>query len=350
MRSLRLRLRVDDWWLFHLLPLLAAAYASIAVFAAPAGLAYPTLARLIASIVAVAAYSHIVNDIGDVERDAAAGKPNRWGSVPVWARAALAAALAAAGFAVWTGAGLSAGTWALLGAIVILQPMYALRPLRLKERGAWGLVADSLHTHALPMLFCAVLFADVAGAPAWHPFPWVLAAWSFLVGLRGIVYHQRTDEANDRRVGVATFVTAGGSARAGALARRFIYPAELASLGALGLTVLAAAPLLVAAFSAYGALMLVADRAGVWRAGFADPAPAVRGAHIPLLGFYRSWPAPAFALLLAARDPRFLPLLAVHSLLFARPIARQGIDMLRIAHALVTTRAAGASTGAEPAG
>ncbi|HEX8430012.1 MAG TPA: UbiA family prenyltransferase [Longimicrobium sp.] len=335
------RLRVDDWWLFHLLPLLSAAYASIAVFAVPAGVAYPVLGRLIASIVAIAAYSHIFNDIGDVELDAAAGKPDRWGSVPVWARGAIGGALAAGGFAVWIGAGLGAGTWALLGAIVILQPMYALRPLRLKERGAWGLVTDSLHTHALPMLFCAVLFADVAGASARHPFPWILAAWSFLVGLRGIVYHQRIDEANDRRAGVATFVTAGGSARAGMLARRFIFPAELAALAALGLAVFAAAPLLVAGFVAYAALMLLADGAGVWNAGFADPAPAVRGAHIPLLGFYRSWPAPAFALLLAVGDPRFIPLLAVHSLLFAKPIARQGIDMARIVHALVTTRVAG---------
>lgn len=187
-------IRADDWWLYHLLPLLAAAYAPIAFFAVPAADAFPALARLLLSIVCIAAYSHVVNDIGDAEQDAAAGKPDRWRGVGLGWRAAVAAVFLVCGFAAWWGAGLARG----LVLIAALQPAYALAPLRLKERGAWGPVTDSLHTHALPTLYCVAHFAGLAGEPLWRPFPLALAAWSFFVGLRGIVYHQRLDEANDR--------------------------------------------------------------------------------------------------------------------------------------------------------
>lgn len=338
-RLLRL-VRAEDWWLYHLLPLLAAAYASITFYAVPAAAAYPALARLLLSIVCIAAYSHVVNDIGDAEQDAAAGKPDRWRGTGVRWRAAVAAGFLLCGLAVWWGAGLSRGTVALLVLIAALQPAYALRPLRLKERGAWGPVTDSLHTHALPTLYCAALFAGLAGEPLWRPFPLALGAWSFFVGLRGIVYHQRVDEANDRRAGVSTYVTTRGSERAALLVRRFIFPAELAALGAVGIAVFGAAPAVVLGFAAYGGAMQFFRGVRIWRVTFADPAPAHRTAYIPLLAFYRSWPAPAFALLLAARDPRFLPLLVVHSAVFSGPMLRQGLDLVRLVRSFWTAGSA----------
>lgn len=327
-------IRADDWWLYHLLPLLAAAYASIVFYAVDPAVAYPALARLLLSIIFIAAYSHVVNDIGDAEQDAAAGRTHLWGAVPLMWRGAIAVAFLACGFAVWGGAGLSAGVLGLLAAISALQPVYALRPLRLKERGGWGLAADALHTHALPTLFCVALFAEVAGAPVRGPFPLVLMAWAFFVGVRGIVYHQRIDEANDRRAGAATFVTAYGSARSAALVRRVVFPAELASLGVAGVILFAAAPVPVVAFVAYGAFLQLLRSLGAWPATFADPAPAERSAYIPLLAFYRSLPAPAFALVLALGDARFMPLLAAHVLVFAGPIVRQVGDLFRLVRPL----------------
>lgn len=323
-------IRADDWWLYHLLPLLAASYAAIAHFGVAPERAFPALGRLLLSIVFIAAYSHIVNDIGDAELDAAAGKPDRWGRVPIWARAFVAVAFLGCGFGVWAGAGLSRVMAVLLAGIAVLQPVYALPPARLKERGAWGLVTDSLHTHALPTLFCAALFAERAGDSPWSAFPLALTAWSFLVGVRGIVYHQRIDEANDRRVGVFTFVTTRGSAAAAQLVRKVVFPAELVALAVVGVTLLPTAPGVVLAFLAYAAVMLVLLRFRTWPVSFADPAPADPAAYIPLLPFYRSWPAPAFALLLTIRDVRFAPLLIVHTLVFAGPIFRQAADLWRL--------------------
>lgn len=328
-RFLRL-IRAEDWWLYHLLPLLAASYASIAHFGVPPERAFPALGRLLLSIICIAAYSHIVNDIGDAELDAAAGKPDRWGAVPLWGRGVVAVVFLALGFAAWAGAGLSAVMMGLLTAIAILQPVYALRPLRLKERGMWGLVTDSLHTHAVPAMFCATLFGEMMGAPVWSPFSLALAAWSFFVGMRGIIYHQRIDEANDRRSGVATYVTERGSEHAADLVRKLIFPAELVALGAVGVTLIWTAPGVVVAFAAYALAMQVLRHYRTWPVSFADPAPADAAAYIPLLAFYRSWPAPAFALLLAIRDARFLPLFLVHTLVFAGPIFRQARDFARL--------------------
>lgn len=332
-RALRL-VRADDWWLYHLLPLLAAAYASIVFYAVGPAVAYPALARLLLSIVFIAAFSHVVNDIGDAEQDAAAGKADRWRGVPLAWRGAIAAAFLACGFAVWAGAGLSRVMLGLLAAISVLQPSYALRPLRLKERGGWGLAADALHTHALPTLFCVALFAEAAGAPVWRPFPLVLTAWSFFVGVRGIVYHQRIDEGNDRRAGVATFVTTYGSARSAALVRRVVFPAELVLLGAAGVILFPVAPVPVVAFVAYGGFLLLLRAVGAWPVSFADPAPAERTAYIPLLAFYRSLPAAALALVLALGEARFIPLLAAHVVVFAGPIVRQVGDLFRLVRPL----------------
>lgn len=329
-RLLRL-IRAGDWWQYHLLPLLAVSYTALAVFGVPAGVALPALLRLVLSIVFVAAYSHAVNDIADAEADARAGKPNRLAALPGWQRGALCLLLLAGGVAPWAGAGLSTRTAAILAAILVLQPAYALRPVRLKERGAWGLVADALHTHALPTLYCCALFADLAGVSPWRPFPLAAAVWSFLVGLRGILYHQRTDEANDRRAGVRTFVTTYGSERAGRLVRRFVFPAELFALGLLGLSLVPSAPSIVAAFVLYGAAIQLVRRVGRQPGPFADPAPARKGSYVPLLAFYRGWPAVAFLLLLASRERGFLVLLVLHALVFARPLLRAAIDLYRLA-------------------
>jgi len=319
--------RADDWWHYHLLPLLSVAYAAIAFFAVPPALALPALVRLLLSIVFVAAYSHVVNDIGDAEQDARAGKAGRLLALRPWQRAALALVLLACGLAVWVGAGLGATPVAVLAGIVVLQPVYALRPVRLKERGAWGLAADSLHTHALPTLYCVALFAGLAGASVWRPFPLASTAWSFLVGLRGILYHQRVDEANDRRAGVTTFVTAHGSECAAGLVRRWVFPAELAAFALLGVLLLPAAPVVVGVFAVYGTAVQLLRWGGIQEHSFADPAPAEKGSYVPLLAFYRTWPAVAFAVLLAARDRGFLPLLVLHLVVFAGPILRQAADL-----------------------
>jgi 4-hydroxybenzoate polyprenyltransferase len=328
-RLLRL-VRAGDWWQFHLLPLLSAAYAAIAYFAVAPGLALPALARLLVSIVFIAAYSHVVNDSADAEQDARAGKTNRVQALSPGRRALLALGALACGFAVWAGAGLSARTVALLVGIAALQPAYAMRPLRLKERGAWGLLADSLHTHALPTLYCFSLFADLAGAPLWRPLPLAAAAWSLLVGLRGILYHQRTDEANDRRAGVATWVTTHGSERAAALARRVVFPAELAALAAVGAALLPVAPAVVACLAAYGLLAQLPRWAGAQPHSFADPAPAEKGSYVPLLAFYRTWPSLAFAILLAAQHRAFVVVLVLHAVVFAGPILHQAADLWRL--------------------
>lgn len=337
--------RAGDWWLYHLLPLLAPAYAAIAAFRVPAALAYPALARLLVAIACVAGYAHVLNDLADAEQDARAGRAgprHRW---PRSRRLALGALLLAGGLAVWVGSGLSPWLVALLAVIAALQPVYALRPVRLKERGAWGLLADALHTYALPTLFCIALFADRVDASVWAPFPLAATAWALCVGLRGILYHQRLDEANDRRAGVRTFVTERGSAHAGRLARRAVFPAELLALALLALSLVRVAPAVVLALAGYGALMLALRAAGWWRAPFDDPAPAARDAYLPLLAFYRSWPAFAFALLLAARDRAFVPLAVAHGALFARPIGRQGLDLWRALRAGALTTAGRALPG-----
>lgn len=316
-------LRIDDWWLFHIVPLLTVAYASIAFYALPPALALPRLGRLFLSMLSIAAYAHVVNDLGDIEQDLRAGKRNFVARLRSWQRGGLVLGLLAGGFLAWLGSGMSAGLWALLAAIAILQPLYVCRPIRLKERGAWGLAVDALHTHALPVLFILALFAELASASVWRLFPMAVTVWALLVGIRGILYHQVIDAANDAKSGIVTFVTTYGVTHTRTFVKRFVFPAELVALCLSGIAVFFFAPAIVLFFLCYGGLLLLMRRMNLWNVSWVDPIPATRGAYIPLLAFYRGWPAIGFALLLTLQDWRYSIVLVFHSLIFFQELMDQ---------------------------
>ena len=82
---------------------------------------------------------------------------------------------------------------------------YSVRPIRLKERGVWGLLTAAVAQWSLPIL--AVSAAEPGG---WlRPSAWSLSALGFAIGLRWITVHQLQDAAVDRRAGVRTHVSSG---------------------------------------------------------------------------------------------------------------------------------------------
>ncbi|HRH45601.1 MAG TPA: UbiA family prenyltransferase, partial [Pyrinomonadaceae bacterium] len=88
----------------------------------------------------------------------------------------------------------------------IVFTLYSVPPMRLKHRGIWGILADSLGANVFPQLFAVSVLFDWFGQIT--DFRWfgLIGIWSFLLGLRGIVSHQMTDKKNDQIAGVQTFV------------------------------------------------------------------------------------------------------------------------------------------------
>ena len=161
----------------------------------PSGGLQAEMALLLAALCVYAAFGHLVNDFSDREADRVAGKRNVLATLSERKARTLVLAAAAVGIA------LALPYWQQPGVIVSLISAYALAafyslpPLRLKERGAAGLIAATAAQRTLPCLvvFYAMNFWDWTAV--------ALCALNTLIGVRHIVVHQILDARDDARAG-----------------------------------------------------------------------------------------------------------------------------------------------------
>lgn len=324
------------WWQYKVPPLLAIAYALIAQYRLAPAQSYGALVVLLISVVFLAMQAHAINDAFDIEYDRRSGKHNAMAMLsPRW-RALLYLLLGVAGLAPWLGLRLGAWPLVLLALIVALPLIYAAPPLRLKERGVWGLIADAAYAHVIPTLFVIALFSQPAEIRTPGALLFIVAAtlWSFCFGLRGILIHQFEDLPHDVMAGVKTFVTAAGAERAHGIVSRVIFPAELAALGVVAIAVWTLAPVLVYVLAGYAAIFMLARAIGVWPMVY-DPAPLKPGTPVSLMGVYTVWAPVVLAVLLASGNRAFVPLLLLHVALFWKPVTREFEATARILGAIV---------------
>lgn len=168
------------------------------------------------------AYGYLVNDLADVELDRRAGKPNAFHGASRAQRGLVMAAVS--------------GMMLVCGLPFVRQPdflplwvawalaatFYSLPPLRLKERGALGLVATIAAQQPLPaaMSFAALGHLRTGGAL-------VFVAYITLRGVSSDVGHQMRDRARDEAAGADTFAVRRGHA---AIARLYGLSLELETL------------------------------------------------------------------------------------------------------------------------
>ena len=165
------------------------------------------------------AYGYLINDLADVELDRRAGKRNvfhRMGRTQ-------AALVVVAVFGVMVATGLPfahrSDFLSLWIAWVLVTTCYSLPPIRLKERGALGLVAAIAAQQPLP--------AAMAFAALGHLRTWGALAFVGYITLRGIssdAGHQMRDRARDEAMGATTFAVRRGHA---AIARIYGLSLEL---------------------------------------------------------------------------------------------------------------------------
>lgn len=171
-----------------------------------------------------AAFGHVANDFADRECDNAAERHTaaaRMASVPAAVVLLLLSAGAIGALAAVTASpvALSAGV-----ATMALAAAYSLPPFRLKVRGSAGIWSAAAAQRTLPMLVALTAIGpmDVAA--------WVLLLVAQLAGIRWMLVHQVSDADNDRKAGVATWVTVAGEACARSVMRRLVFPLEVALL------------------------------------------------------------------------------------------------------------------------
>ena len=102
----------------------------------------------------------------------------------------------------WAGDAAAPG---FLVAGLVMALAYSVRPIRLKERGFWGLPAAAAAQWGFPIL--AVSAVEPGG---WlRPAAWLLSALGVAIGLRWMAVHQLQDTAADRQADVRTYASSG---------------------------------------------------------------------------------------------------------------------------------------------
>ncbi|MBN2123677.1 MAG: UbiA family prenyltransferase, partial [Deltaproteobacteria bacterium] len=169
-------------------------------------------------------FAYGVNDYADRDQDALSGKFRRIASWPRQAGIGICVALAAGNIVV----GILIAGW---GGYVILLVMglvfglaYSVRPMRLKERGIWGILVAPVLGKVIPIS----MVASLCPKTGWWLVILLIGEWT--KNAIDILFHQIVDFRSDAGANAATFAVIYGRARSVGLLRRFCLGGTLAAV------------------------------------------------------------------------------------------------------------------------
>jgi 4-hydroxybenzoate polyprenyltransferase len=307
-------IRANEWWEFKLGPVLATMYASAFLLRVSIVSLLPLVFVVLVALAACAAYVSVINDFTDRADDMASGKTNRLvGKSSSFIRTVLAVCILS-GLAV-------AFYWRhdrllllLYSASWVAFTLYSLPPIRLKERGGLGVLADACGAHLFPTLLA------VAAVYRWtrQPFDliWLVSigVWSFSFGLRGILWHQLSDLHHDERINLRTFVRAHNTDSLLRLGNFVIFPLELMAFALMLLHIRS-----VVAIALLGLYALINFLRGqLYGSSFCIVEPKPKFHHIVMQEYYEVFFPLAFILASANQHPVDALVLVVHGLVFPK--------------------------------
>ncbi len=300
-------IRAPEWWEYKLAPVAAVFYATSFTHGVAVSDSWWSLLTMLLALAACAAFVSVINDLTDRADDAASGKPNRFAGHSIASGLLLVAITVAAGVAFCILRRDEVTLVAVYVAAWVAFTLYSVPPFRLKTRGFAGVLADASGANLFPAL--VAVFAA-------QPRPrteWVIAAgvWAFANGMRGILWHQLTDVANDEQAGARTFATRHDPRFVARIGTWIAFPFELIALAAMLMQMKSAWP---AAFLAAYAL-LVYLRVLRWHMNVAIVAPRERFL-IAMHEYYDAFLPVAILIASAARHPFDWIVLAVHLAIF----------------------------------
>ncbi len=313
--------RTAEWFQWKIPPLAAAGYATIFLNDLPFSAKMFSLPILIVSICMVGAYGYIINDIFDIEQDLAAGKKNTMAKLSPFMRFFLLGFCLFIGFTVFLLLNPTPLMLSLYAANFLLPTLYSVPPIRWKERGILGVLADTSAAHMLPTLiitYTITQLAPLAGIDSWL-LVITMTIWAFFVGFRGIINHQLLDLEDDQRIDVITFAGSKSRKNIRNIVMWFSYPAELITFAAfISLLTVNSAPI---GFAVSGfALLEISKWWRGWQFTYFFPETPESERYLPFVDneFYVAWLPLLLAFQLLLLNPLYATMLALHLLIFRR--------------------------------
>jgi 4-hydroxybenzoate polyprenyltransferase len=222
--------RVRDWWEPKIACALGTVYGAAFLLKIPIVTLWPFLLAIIVAMFLAASYVSVLNDLTDWPEDLASGKVTSETERSRGLRLIALIFCLAGGLCVlfWFRHYPLTSLFYLANWIVFA--LYSIPPVRLKARGAWGLLMDSFGSHVLPTLWGVMLISEGTHLALPVSFMIPLVLWAFALGLRGILFHQIRDYENDHQIGVQTFVVRTGPNLPRRLVVWILFPIELVTL------------------------------------------------------------------------------------------------------------------------
>jgi 4-hydroxybenzoate polyprenyltransferase len=200
--------RADDWWASKASLLMGFVYLFALWFHIPFDRFLPLAFFSILVIAGFASFGYLINDLFDEEKDRLAGKKNFILDKPVVYQLGLATVSISLIIVPWFFLPAERLSYILIGIELSLFLLYSIPPFRLKERGAGGLIVDSLYAHAVPVLLAAYTFFLASFYQSAFPAFLLLFIWQLLCGVRNILIHQLEDKSADEQSQTKTYASA----------------------------------------------------------------------------------------------------------------------------------------------
>lgn len=175
------------------------------------------------TIFGIGLFAHLLNDWADKTVDLKASKSNVFEKrgVGFFAFSTLVSLVFA--IAPWFLLPANKFSIALLVTEFLLIVCYAFKPLRLKTKGVWGLMADALYAFAIPAVLAYHTFTLIGKGSACFYTYLFIAVWQFFSGIYNVAIHQFEDFENDVISGIETWVIKKGKRKARRATLLFFY-------------------------------------------------------------------------------------------------------------------------------
>ena len=318
-------IRAVEWWEYKLSPIFATIYATGFVLNVPVVSLWPVLVLAFVALIPGAAYVSVINDLTDLKDDLASGKNNRLvGRSRLFIGLMLACCvLPGVLVAIYLRNDillltLYLANWAAFS-------LYSLPPVRLKNRGLPGILADAAGAHMLPTLFVVTLVYRRTAIPIDQLWFASVAVWSICYGLRGILWHQFSDLDNDEKARLRTFVLRHKVSTLHRLGTFVIFPAELIAFAMM--LWLAGSRISVGLLFFY--VLLQWTRKKRWKTNLVVVTPKSQYL-IVMQEYYEAFYPIAFLLSSSLRYPRDAFVLILHLIIFPRRAAQTVKDVTKL--------------------
>jgi len=315
-------MRISHWWHYKAAPLMAFVYAKAFInHISPLEL-LPVFVVFFIAIVGLASLGHFINDLADVKEDSLSGKENFIAGMTGKGKAWSAVLLLILSVLPWFYVKTNFFIIVLLILQLTLYITYSFKPMRLKNRHFWGVLADTFYGHIIPALVVLSVFSYYGNQQQMYSlyniFSAVLMTWLFTKGIRNIILHQIDDRKKDRIAGIQTFVVKFGDVFSLNFINRLILPIEFIALTLLLIFACKVFPYFYIYLAAFIVFTII--KFSLWKV-FVLPPRQMRFKFLFFLNdFYEDWLPLIMLVYLMSFNYIFFYYLIIHLVLFPKTV------------------------------